>query len=101
MNLDIADAMATGIPVGPGQVCHCDLCGVCLRPNHRVEVLFVIRGADITPVVTRCTSCARGELHPQTTRPCWLACGRLAASIDATDRSQLILSGAEVIDRTE
>ncbi len=101
MNLEIADAMATGIPVGPGQVAHCDLCGVCLRPNHRVEVLFVIHGADITPVVTRCAHCAKDELHPQTARPCWLARGRLAASIGANDRSQLILSGAEVIDRTE
>jgi len=100
MNLEIADAMATGIPVGPGQVAHCDLCGVCLRPNHRVEVCSYQR-RDIEPVVTRCAHCAKDELHPQTARPCWLARGRLAASIGANDRSQLILSGAEVIDRTE
>ncbi len=88
MNLEIADAMATGIPVGPGQVCHCDLCGVCLRPNHRVEVLFVINGADITPasrgaLTARKTSCT----HRLRDRAGWPVADSRRRSMQTTARS--------------
>ncbi len=99
MNLE--NALASGIPIGVGQRGRCDLCNAELRPNDHVEVLVLIDGADVSVVTTRCASCSRGQIRPETSRPCWLARGRLAASIDANDRSQLILSGAEVIDRTE
>lgn len=101
MKLELEDALVTGIPIGAGQLAHCDLCGACLRPNHRVEVLVLIHGSQIDVATTRCHACSKGELHPQTQRACWLARGRLAASIGPNDRSQLILSGASVIDRTD
>ena len=80
MTLELEDALVSGIPIGVGQVGNCDVCGVCLRPNHRVEVLMLIDGSEIDVVTTRCDSCARGQLADQTQRPCWLARGRLAAS---------------------
>jgi len=101
MKLEIEDALVSGIPIGVGQVGHCDCCNACLRPNHRVEVLMLIDGSEIDVVATRCASCARGELHPETSRPCWLARGKVAASIAGNGRSQLVLSGTSVIDRTE
>ncbi|WP_226043308.1 hypothetical protein [Natrinema sp. DC36] len=101
MKLSLEDALVSGIPIGPGQVGHCDVCGACLRPNHRVEVLVLISGSEIDVTTTRCASCSKGELHPETTRACWLARGRLAGAVSASGRSQLILSGASVIDRVE
>ncbi len=101
MTMQLEDALVSGLPVGAGQLAHCDCCNACLRPNHRAEVLIVIDGANIQPVVTRCLACAREEIHDQTARPCLLARGRLAGSVAGNGRSQLILSGAEVIDRTE
>ncbi len=99
MTLEIADALVSGIPIGVGQTAACDVCGQTLRPNDRVEVLVVIDGADIWPATCRCSHCAKSEIHPQTVRPCWLATGRLVAAIGADGRSEVILSGADVIDR--
>lgn len=101
MNLTIEEALVTGLPIGPGQVAHCDCCNVCIRPGHRVEVLLTITGTHISPATTRCRSCARGELQPETTRSCLLVRGRANDANSESGRSQLVLSGAEVIDRTE
>lgn len=101
MSLELEDALVSGIPIGAGQLAHCDVCGACLRPNHRVEVLVILDGAAIDVATTRCDACAKGQIHPQTARPCWLARGRVAAAIGPRDRSRLLLSGASVIDRTE
>ncbi len=101
MTLELEDALLSGIPIGAGQLAHCDVCGACLRPNHRAEVLVTIDGSAIDVATTRCAACSKGELHPQTARPCLLARGRVAASIGPNDRSRLILSGATVVDRTE
>lgn len=101
MKLSIEDALVSGIPIESGQVGHCGVCGACLRPNHYVEVLVLIRGSEIDVATTRCASCSKGELHPETARACWLACGQLAGAVSPSGRSQLILSSASVIDRSE
>ncbi|ELY85055.1 hypothetical protein [Natrinema gari] len=101
MTPSLEDALLSGIPIGVGQLGHCDCCGACLRPNHRVEVLVTIAGTEIDPATTRCLSCARGSIHTKTERSCLLARGRVAGTVDGTGHSQLILSGASVIDRTE
>lgn len=98
--LAIADAMASGIPVGVGQRAICDVCGAELRPNDQVEVLILLDGVDVSVVTTRGACCARGELADETVRSCWLARGRLAAAIDGAGHSRVILSGASVIDRS-
>lgn len=100
MRLKYEDALVSGIPIGPGQVANCDVCNVCIRPGHRVEVLLTITGTHVSPATTRCRSCARGELHPDTIRPCLLARGRANDATTQSGRSQLVLSGASVIDRT-
>ncbi|WP_276257153.1 hypothetical protein [Halomontanus rarus] len=101
MRLGLEDALVSGIPVGVGQICHCDVCGANLRPNDRVEVLVLIDGTEIDVVTTRGECCARGSLEEGTQRPCWLARGTLAASIGPGGHSRLILAGASVIDRAE
>lgn len=101
MNLRTEDALLSGIPIGAGRLAHCDVCGVCLRPEHRVELLVVIDGTQIDVAVTRCGTCARGSIRPETRRPCLLARGRLLEVCEASGRSHLILSGASVIDRTD
>ncbi|ELY33541.1 hypothetical protein C500_01875 [Natrialba magadii ATCC 43099] len=45
--------------------------------------------------------CARGELADGTHRSCWLVRGTLAAAVDARGRSEVIVSGAAVVDRAE
>ncbi|WP_247005166.1 hypothetical protein [Halosolutus gelatinilyticus] len=100
MKITLKDALVSGILIGPGRLAHCDRCLACLRPNHRVEVLVLIDGTEVDVVTTRCASCARGELHSETSRPCWLARGTIAASVDGAGQSRLILSGASVIDRS-
>jgi len=99
--MNIENALASGIPIGVGQRGRCDLCNAELRPNDTLEVLILLDGADVSVVTSRCASCSRGQIRPETSRACWLTRGRLAASIDGAGHSQLILSGAEVIDRTE
>lgn len=99
--LDLESALLSGLPIGAGQVAHCDRCGACLRPNHRVEVLMTIAGTEIDVATTRCRSCARGEIEERTEPPCLLARGRVATSLTADSRSKLVLSGAEVVDRSE
>ncbi|ELY73211.1 hypothetical protein [Natrinema pallidum] len=101
MTLSLEAALLSGLPIGVGQIAHCDCCGACLRPNHRVEVLVTIAGTEIDPATTRCLSCARGSIHSETKRSCLLARGRVAGTVDAAGHSQLILSSASVIDRTE
>lgn len=92
--LSTEDALLSGIPIGAGQVAHCDCCGSCLRPNHRVEILVTVCGS-------RCLACARGSLADGTERPCLLAHGRVTPALTAGSRSQLLLSGAEVVDRSD
>ena len=94
-------AMLRGIPVGIGQTAVCDCCGRTLRPNDRVEVLVDVEGTVFDFATTRGACCARGELSDETTRDCWLVAGRLASSHDGKMRSEVVLSGASVIDRTE
>ncbi|WP_455448154.1 hypothetical protein [Natrinema thermotolerans] len=93
-------AMLRGVPVGVGQTALCDACGRTLRPNDRVEILVDVEGTVIDFASTRGPCCARGELAAETTRDCWLVAGRLAISHDHKMRSELVLSGAAVIDRT-
>jgi hypothetical protein len=100
MSLDLADALASGIPIGVGQRAHCDVFSNELKPNDQVEVLILLDGADVSVVTTRGTCCARGSIRPETERACWLARGRLAAAIDGAGHSRVILSGASVIDRS-
>lgn len=97
----LESALLSGLPIGAGQVAHCDICSTCLRPNHRVEVLVAITGTEIDVATTRCRSCARGELADGTECPCLLARGRVAPALTGGGRSQLILSGAEVVDRSD
>ncbi|OLZ39056.1 hypothetical protein A6E15_19455 [Natrinema saccharevitans] len=94
-------AMLRGIPVGVGQTALCDGCGRTLRPNDRVEILVDVEGTVIDFATTRGPCCARGELPSETTRDCWLVSGRLATSHDHKMRSELVLSGASVIGRTD
>lgn len=100
-SMDLESALLSGIPIGPGQVGHCDCCGTCLRPNHRVEVLVTITGTEIDVAATRCWLCARDELADATERACLLAHGTVAPAVDGDGRSRLILSGASIADRTE
>lgn len=92
---------ATGIRVGIGQTAHCDVCNATLRPNDSVEVLVLFDGAHVELVTTRGPSCARGQLRAETSRPCWLVRGTLTPAVDGRGRSELILSGASIVDRTE
>ncbi|APX98742.1 hypothetical protein [Natronorubrum daqingense] len=101
MKLETEDALLSGIPIGAGQLAHCDCCNVCLRPNHRVEILVTIVGTQIDVATTRCAVCSQGSLSKETERPCLLARGRVAASVSSSGRSKLILSGASVVDRAE
>lgn len=98
---DLESALLSGIPIGAGQLAHCDICSTCLRPNHRVEVLVTVTGTEIDVATTRCLACARAEIASETERSCLLARGRVAAAVDGAGRSRLILSGATVIDRTD
>ena len=98
---DLESALLSGLPIGAGQVGHCDCCNACLRPNHRVEVLVTIAGTQIDVATTRCAACAREELAEGTERACLLVRGRVAPALTAGGRSQLILSGAEVVDRSD
>lgn len=95
------DALVSGLPIGAGRLAHCDVCNTCLRPGHHVELLVTIDGATIDVATARCKLCARGEIRPETRRPCLLARGRVREVVTATDRSYLIVAGASVIDRTE
>jgi|GEM_PF-2228897 len=101
MNVDLADAMLSGVSIGPGQAAHCDRCNVTLRPNDRAEVLVLFDGADVSIVTTRCLECARWEIAPETARTCWLAHGELAPGRDQRGRSRVVLTRAVVIDRNE
>lgn len=98
--LSLEGALLSGVPVGVGQRAHCDRCGADLAPNETVEVLVVVDDAVVEIATLRGSCCARGQLRDETTRPCWLVRGTLAPSLGPGGRSRLILSGAEVIDRT-
>ncbi|ADB63993.1 hypothetical protein Htur_5106 (plasmid) [Haloterrigena turkmenica DSM 5511] len=90
------------IPVAIGQRAQCDHCGQTLRPNDRLEALVTATGSfDTELVVCRCGRCSKGSLRDGTERPCLLVRGRLAASVDAGGHSRVVLSGAEIVDRSE
>ncbi|AEH39451.1 hypothetical protein [Halopiger xanaduensis] len=96
-----ASEFVNGVSVGVGQRCHCDICSTELAPNDRVEVLVTIGPATVAIATLRGPCCSRGELADGTERACWLVRGRLAASTAPGGHSRLILSSAEVADRTE
>ena len=99
--MELETALLSGVPVGIGQSALCDVCGHEMHPNDNVEIIVLLEGTTIDLVTTRCKSCARGELHRDTRRSCWLATGTLAGSIDSAGHSRIILAGARVKDRTE
>ncbi|MFC7236835.1 hypothetical protein ACFQS4_01085 [Saliphagus sp. GCM10025317] len=92
-------ALLSAIPVGIGQRGACDVCGRLLYPNAKVELLVLIDAGHVSVAATRCNLCSNGELEDGTERPCWLARGTLAPSVDPHGRLRLILSGAKVVDR--
>ena len=89
------------VPVAVGQRTLCDICGLELKPNDRLEALVVPDGDDGDVVVRRCRHCARGSIRDGTARECALVAGTLAAAIDGAGHSRVILSGAEIVDRNE
>ncbi len=95
------DALLEWVPVACGQRVRCDCCGLELKPNDRLEALVTADGFDVELVARRCQHCARSEIRPETERDCVLVSGVLAASIDGRGRSQVVLSGATVVDRTD
>jgi len=101
MNLSPVD-LAEWVPIALGQTALCDRCGQTLRPNDRLEALVTATGTlEAEIVARRCEQCSRGEIRDGTERECVLVRGRLAASVDGRDRSRVVLSGADVIDRSE
>jgi len=86
------------LAVAVGQRTLCDVCGLELKPNDRLEALVVPDG-DV--VVRRCRHCARGAIRPETQRECALVAGTLAAAIDGAGHSRVVLGGVKVIDRID
>ncbi|MFC6716698.1 hypothetical protein ACFQHN_03795 [Natrialbaceae archaeon GCM10025896] len=89
--------LVSELTIAAGQISQCDICGTCLRPEHRVEVLVDLE-AEPEVVVQRCRRCARGSVRPETRRVCCVARGRVVGVVGADGRSKLVLPGAAVVD---
>ncbi|MFC6720888.1 hypothetical protein ACFQGT_00380 [Natrialbaceae archaeon GCM10025810] len=100
MNVAREDELVSGLTIAAGQVTHCSICGACLRPNHRIEVLVDCEPERPQVVVRRCRACARGSIRPETRRDCLVARGRVLGVVGPDGHSKLILSSASVIDRS-
>ncbi len=95
------DVLLEWVPVAGGQRVRCDRCGLELKPNDRLEALVTTDGLDCELVARRCQHCARSQIRPGTERDCVLVTGTLAAAVDGRGRSQVVLSGVRVLDRTD
>lgn len=98
---DRETAMLKAIPVGVGQTACCDWCNAALRPNADVEVYVTEIDGTVSVSGTRCAECSRGEIATGTLGATeWVAHGTLAPGHDSEDRSQLVLEGVEVVDKS-
>lgn len=99
MNLE--DTFMSGIPVGIRQEAGCDIGNTEMQPNHSAKCLVVIDRASINDTVTRCKSCARGELAEEVQCLCWLARITLIRMIGPNGDSRVSLSEPSVIDQSK
>lgn len=96
----LEDALLSGLPIGAGQRADCDICGAELRPNDQVEVVAWLISGDVG-ATARCLECSKGSIIRGTEGATeWLARGRLAPTLTANGRSELVLSGASVVDKS-
>lgn len=98
-DVDLADALFSGLPIGAGQAAACSWCNGDLRPNDRVEVHAYLLETDVHIGGVRCPDCTRDEIrYPTLGATEWVATGTIAASMTGHGRSQLVLAGADVVD---
>jgi len=95
------DVLLEWVPVAGGQRVRCDRCGLELkaeRPTrgagHDRRARLRARRASVSAL------CALTDPRG-TERDCVLVTGTLAARVDGRGRSQVVLSGVSVLDRTD